>query len=245
YKSGQKTHRERGQLSSRSHLGALEKKKDYKLRANDFQKKQKFLKGLKQKALERNPDEFYFKMVNSKLKDGAHIEEEKKDDLPLTQKKLMQTQDLNYINCKRNSEIKKIEKLKSGLHLLDVDGKPQNKHTFFVDTRMQAKSFDVAEHMDTAPEFLARSYNIPRLNDLSRKPIIGPSSDESLAAITKERKKNYKELIKRIERERELSVITQKMEMKKKLMGKEKSKKVTDETKSAPAIYKWFAERKR
>lgn len=33
----------------------------------------------------------------------------------------------------------KIERLKSELHLLDADGKQQNKHTFFLDTKKEGK----------------------------------------------------------------------------------------------------------
>ena len=71
-----RTHKERGQLSGRERLGLLEKKKDYLLRARDYHFKQKRLKALKEKALARNPDEFYFKMINSKTK--ASLEQIKK-----------------------------------------------------------------------------------------------------------------------------------------------------------------------
>ena len=62
----QHTHRERGQPRSREHLGQLEKRQDYKLRAADANEKKRALKILRQKALERNPDEFHHKMINSR-----------------------------------------------------------------------------------------------------------------------------------------------------------------------------------
>lgn len=63
-----RNHRERGQLAGRERLGLLEKKKDYLLRAKDYHSKQRRLKALREKALFRNPDEFYFKMINSRTK---------------------------------------------------------------------------------------------------------------------------------------------------------------------------------
>ena len=60
-------YRERSQLERRKKLGFLEKKEDYKVRAEDFHKKEARYKKLKEEARTRNPDEFYFKMVNSKM----------------------------------------------------------------------------------------------------------------------------------------------------------------------------------
>uniref|UniRef100_A0A4W5MNX8 Probable U3 small nucleolar RNA-associated protein 11 n=1 Tax=Hucho hucho TaxID=62062 RepID=A0A4W5MNX8_9TELE len=45
----------------------------YKLRADDYHKKQSTLAALRKKALDKNPDEFYFNMVSSQLKDGVHV----------------------------------------------------------------------------------------------------------------------------------------------------------------------------
>lgn len=63
-----RTYRERSQPAARAKLGLLEKHKDYKLRANDFHKKQDALNVLKEKAAFKNPDEFYYKMANTKTK---------------------------------------------------------------------------------------------------------------------------------------------------------------------------------
>jgi len=48
--------------------GLLEKHKDYVERAKDFNRKKKTISSLRQKALFKNPDEFYFAMTKSKTK---------------------------------------------------------------------------------------------------------------------------------------------------------------------------------
>ena len=60
-----KAHKERSQPQSRQRFGLLEKKKDYKLRAVDYHRKERAIKNLQRKAAFRNPEEFYFKMVNA------------------------------------------------------------------------------------------------------------------------------------------------------------------------------------
>lgn len=61
-----RNHKERGQLAHRKRLGILEKHKDYVLRAKDYNSKKERIRKLKQKASERNKDEFYFGMVGKK-----------------------------------------------------------------------------------------------------------------------------------------------------------------------------------
>jgi U3 small nucleolar RNA-associated protein 11 len=60
-------YRERSQLEGRKRLGLLEKKQDYKIRAEDFHKKEKKFKKIKEQVRTKNPEEFYFKMANSKI----------------------------------------------------------------------------------------------------------------------------------------------------------------------------------
>jgi len=245
-KSHQKTHRERAQPAARAHLGHLEKKKDYKLRAEDHHRKQAAIKSLKRKAQDKNPDEFYFQMVSSRLEDGVHTKTEKKEERTADQIKLIHSQDLNYVKYKRSCERKKIERLKSGLHMLDAQDKPQNSHIVFVDTKKQVEKFDAATYLDTHPSLLSRTYNRPKLSTLKKQKILGATDIESMKEMSKERSRQYTELNKRIERERTLNVISQKLEMKRLLLDKKSlRKKMSDETPNSAAVYRWVPQRKR
>ncbi|CAN7989256.1 unnamed protein product [Ixodes hexagonus] len=245
-KASQRIHKERQQPESRRHLGVLEKKKDYKLRARDYQNKQQKLKRLQQRALTRNPDEFYFHMINSKLHRGEHHEKLKGEEFTPAQLKLMQTQDLNYITLKRVAEARKVDKLQANLHLLGDDNGPVNTHTFFVDSKKEAKNFDFAKQLGTHPSLLDRAYNRPRLETLNKESL-GEVPDELIQEATKAMNRSYKELSKRLMREKELTVVGQKMEMKKKLLDKKNPpmKKVKEGTKESAPVYLWKKERKR
>lgn len=240
----QKTHRERHQPSERKQLGLLEKKKDYRLRAQDYNQKKETLKKLRKKALNKNPDEFYHHMINSQTVDGVHREKVKETDLTPEQIQLMQTRDLTYIVHKRTIEKKKIEKLKATLHMLDVDEKPKNKHTFFVDSEKEKKNFNLAKRLGTAPELLERTYNRPKLSDLASGSLDSLTVDDE---TLKKRHKAYKELKQRIEREKQLGVVQEKMEVKRAMQNK-KEKPVAiikAETKDSAAVLKWPKERKK
>lgn len=60
-------HKERSQLSHRKKFGLLEKHKDYVQRAKDHHSKRDRIKKLKEKALDRNQDEFYFGMIKNRV----------------------------------------------------------------------------------------------------------------------------------------------------------------------------------
>lgn len=240
-------HRERGQPVSRRNMGFLEKKKDYKKRALDHQRKDAKMKSLRMKARERNPDEFYFKMVNTHLEEGEHVEEEAPPEYTEQQLKLMQTQDERYLNFKRQIERKKIEKLKAGLHFIDAEKSVKSKHTFFVDKKQ--KNFDVAKHLDTHPLLLSRPSNRPKLSILSTEQQTvkrSESKEHNEMKMTKERAKAYKELEKRMFREEELFITMKKMEVKKSLEEKKRRKfKIKDGTEKSAAAYRFAPKRKR
>jgi len=243
----QKTHRERHQPEQRQNLGFLEKKKDYKLRAQDFNEKQKTLQLLRKKAQNKNPDEFYYHMINSKTVDGEHKEKSKEATLTPEQVALMQTQDLNYIISKRTSEKRKLAKLQSKLHLISSDDKPANKHTFFVDTEKEKRSLDIAERLDTHPSLLGRTHNRPRMSDLKKGKFSSSLNADQMREVKKDTMKAYKELEQRIGREGHLSVLQRKMEIRAIMRGgKNKPAKVLrEETKDAPPIYAWPKERQK
>lgn len=247
-KSGQRAHKERSQPLARRKLGFLEKKKDYKLRARDAEKKKNTLRLFKKKALNKNPDEFYFHMCNSKLdEDGVHREkdEAEAEEVSEEQVKLMQTQDFKYVSLKRNIEAKKIERLKSSLHLLDAEGKPKNKHTFFVETQAEMRNFDVATRLDTLPELVGRSYNRPRKDALAKMRL--KVDAETAVALQASKARSYRELQQRLNRQQELDTISSKLEVKRHLANKNegKPKRIRAGSKTSAPIYRWPMERKR
>ncbi|KAI2655088.1 putative U3 small nucleolar RNA-associated protein 11 [Labeo rohita] len=266
-KSKQRDHKERSQLGFRKHLGLLEKKKDYKLRAEveilDFSMdsvqftnrcvqpvicnavnttgKEKTLMALQKKAMDKNPDEFHFKMIHNHLKDGVHMIKTKEDVMTEEQKKVMRTQDIRYVEMKRVSEMKKIERMKSELHFLDVNEEKKNKHVFYVESKKEVEDFDLATHLNTVPELVGRVYNRPTIETLEKKSIVG----ELEPLRIKKRELEYRRLSQRIDREKDMFVISQKIQTRKDLQDKVKKVKVREETKSAPAVYRFEAKRKR
>ncbi|VVC91136.1 unnamed protein product [Leptidea sinapis] len=198
-KANQKTHKERHQPESRKHLGLLEKKKDYKKRADDYHKKGDTLKLIRKRALDKNPDEFYFHMINSKVKDG------------------------------------------SNLHMTDLADSTPNTHVFFVDED-EEKNFDIAKRLDTHPALINRKSNRPRLSDLHKLNL--PATLDFASNI---KEKSYKELSKRIEREKLLTVVQQKMELKRHLNDARimKPKKIQCGTAVSAPVYKFQYIRKK
>ncbi|KAI1259248.1 small-subunit processome [Xylariaceae sp. FL1019] len=118
-----RVHRERGQLKERENrYGLLEKHKDYSLRAKDHNKKKAQLKSLRQKAADRNEDEFYYGMLSrkgpstnlgtgSKRWDGTVAADRGNKALDMDTVRLLKTQDMGYIRSVRNVTMKEIKTL--------------------------------------------------------------------------------------------------------------------------------------
>ncbi|KAF9179264.1 UTP11-like, U3 small nucleolar ribonucleoprotein [Haplosporangium sp. Z 767] len=261
-----RNHKERSQPLARQKYGLLEKKKDYIARARDYHSKQDRLKAMREKAAFRNPDEFYFKMINTRTKDGVHITE-RNEKFSHDFLKLLSTQDLNYVTQQRDIGKKRIERMQQGLVLLDDDvrdnaddldedmdmfgsasssktiQKPKN-HIVFVDTEEEVKTFDPVKHFDTAPELLHRKFNRPRTEQLKKELSVSRVEKADIKVAAKERERALTELASRMEREETMSKLEQEMTLRKNLMLKGRKKKIGVD-KDGLAKYKWKADRKK
>ncbi|KRX81570.1 Utp11 protein [Trichinella nativa] len=236
-KSVSRVHRERSQLSSRRRLGELEKKKDYIKRARSHQIKENAIRKLRRKALEKNPDEFYFHMINSKVEDGVHYEKAiDKDENSKEQEKLLQTQNLNYINFKLQIQRQKIKKLLDDFGFLfslcKVNSVKKHSKSEENEKANSSKKFDL--------ELLKKKFP----SGLNFKKL-----QSELQSLDKSKLNSFQELLKRLRVEKELSIVAEKLHMKKEF-AKSKSKGIIPRKKRkgtairAP-VYKWQFERKR
>jgi len=245
-----RNYRERSQPHSRQHFGLLEKHKDYLVRAKDYHKKKDYLKRLEEKASFKNPEEFYFKMINSKKKGGIHqVQYENKT---YTQKDLvdMKTQDINYINFKLSQEDKKVKKIQSQLHLLQPSTEEEiNKsHTIFVDNEEEVDNFDPEKEFNTPRELITRTFNRPTFDNLKNDNFLLMEQNLSAKELKKmdnDRNKKYNELYERMEREQELKETSAKLHIQKRLMGKGTVFKTRKQGKSKPPVYRYKKERKK
>jgi len=110
-----RNHKERSQLAHRAKYGILEKHKDYVLRARDYHSKQDRIQRLKQKAADKNKDEFYFAMKNERTVKGVHVKDRGNTAMPMDMVKLLKSQDEGYIRTIKAVGLKKIENIKRQL----------------------------------------------------------------------------------------------------------------------------------
>ncbi|RMZ67462.1 U3 snoRNP-associated Utp11 [Pyrenophora seminiperda CCB06] len=147
-----RNHKERAQPVEREKWGLLEKRKDYKLRAADHRQKKTKLKILSQKARDRNPDEFSFKMMSSQVdKQGRKMVDRGNKALSVEVVKLLKTQDAGYIRTMLQMTRKEREELEQKLIMEEPgevravrDGErvKHGKHSVFVENEEEQEGFD-------------------------------------------------------------------------------------------------------
>lgn len=220
---GRQDHHERGQVSGRKHLGMLEKKKDYKLRADDFHRKKEAIEALRKQAAFRNPDEFYFKMQSTKKSAEGEIEKVEEDLEPTLAETLdLDSKDIRYLEMHKRMEDEKIAELKGHLHMArDItEEELKAKHTAFVDDEHEAATLNEAEFFDTDPEYLTRAFNRPTKAMLeSGKLLVNKEVPESkeLRKLERERARAYGELSARMQRAKQLEETIERLRLKRNL----------------------------
>lgn len=176
-----RNHKERAQPVEREKWGLLEKRKDYKLRAADHRSKKAKLKILSQKARDRNPDEFSFKMMSSKVdKQGKKMADRGNEPLSAEVVKLLKTQDAGYIRTMLQMAHKEREELEQRLileeqgdarALKELDAAERRKHRVFVDNKEEQQEFDPETWFGNGDELPGRSV-------VSSDPQLSPSDDD-------------------------------------------------------------------
>ncbi|EDO15080.1 hypothetical protein Kpol_431p7 [Vanderwaltozyma polyspora DSM 70294] len=243
-----KQHRERSQLTSRARLGHLEKHKDYVKRAQDYHKKEKSLKILREKVKERNEDEYYHGMHSRKLDQKnnlLYVDRNNNEDLSNDQVKLLKSQDVNYIRTLRTAELNKIENYRKKNLIINSTSlnKESDNHKVFVDNKNELKNFKPEVYFNTSKELLHKREN--RLTNDQLLETEFSSFDSTVNESLKRKKlKNLKIMQSHIKRESELKNIEQRMNLQREVMKNGSKKKITD-PKTGKISFKWKKQRKR
>ncbi|GAY56328.1 putative U3 small nucleolar RNA-associated protein 11 [Citrus sinensis] len=219
-----RAHKERAQPQSRKKFGLLEKHKDYVVRAKAYHKKEETIRRLKEKAAFRNPDEFYLKMIKTKIVDGVHRLESEANKYTQEELILMKTQDIGYILQKLQSERNKIEKLTTMLHSLDSN--LSSRHVYYAEDREETKEIKYIS---------GRKATLPVFDDIPDH-------------IKRKTAASYRELEGRKKRVQELEKLFMDMSLQKELQKKGRKRKLHEEEIVCPSskpAYKWRSERKR
>lgn len=235
-----KQHKERSQVALRQRYGILEKKKDYRLRADDYHKKQAALKVLKEQAANYNPDEYYHAMTRKRTDaDGIQLEDGN-ECMTVDQVKLLKLQDINYVRTMRLHESKRVAAEKQNV-IINGSG----KHTVFVDLEQAQEMFDPATYFDTDASMVERRQNRIRRDqlELNTGVITTDVSPEVRKKQQQEKLTLLKQLKQRLERERQLREVEHAMDMKQELLKKGNKKKVIGP--DGKASFRWKQIRKR
>jgi U3 small nucleolar RNA-associated protein 11 len=191
-----RSHRERAQPLERQRLGLLEKHKDYSLRAKDYNKKKATLKSLREKAANRNEDEFYFGMMTRKgpgssltrgrkVFDGTVANDRGNKALDVETVRLLKTQDVGYLRTVRNVVRKEVRELEERWVLIggakmeeeeleseDEGGRPAKKAkkiVFVDDEETREEVIEDAMEVDSAEEDDFEDFDEEKTEEEERK----------------------------------------------------------------------------
>ena len=149
---------------------------DYSLRAKDYNEKKKRLRILRQKAADRNPDEFHFGMMSSKTHNGGQkLADRGNKALSQEAVKLLKTQDTGYLRTMAQKTRKERERLEKeyllgegkGVRVLgQIAEDLAGEHMVFVESREEQQDFDAEEWFKTSGKGLSRTYNRPRTREI-------------------------------------------------------------------------------
>jgi len=210
-----RNHKERAQPKEREKWGLLEKAKDYKLRAADFKVKKRKLKALREKAQERNPDEFRFGMMSSATKNGIKVADRGNEALSMDVVKLLKTQDAGYLRTVLQITRRQRERLEGGSGALSLEElgdveEVEREHTVFADSREQQRRFDPEGFFGTDEDGLEKVYNRPR-RPSQATPQDDEEDDNIEEASTRKVPKNKKLLEAEQRKAREVRALQKKL----------------------------------
>lgn len=231
-------YRERSQLESRKNKGFLEKKQDYKVRADDYHRKESRVKKLKESARLKNPDEFYFQMTNSKVIEGENYSLPlKEEDLGKSQLKHQKL--VNLVNYRKSLHENATRKAKEDLAMMNIGIEKEFVHTIFVGSEAEAREFNPKEYFET--ELIDNVSN--RIKNSQLGNFRRSLNEEEIKQVNAEKKRNYQRLIEKTENLNSLSKISSTLEYQKHLLKPGKKRKMDD----VEGIYKYrfFSERKK
>ena len=131
---------------------------------------------MRQKAAERNPDEFHFGMMSSRTHDrGQRLADRGNAVLSQGAVKLLKTQDAGYLKTMAQKTRRAREKLEhefvlrkgKGVEVLrDEESQDAQQHIIFAGSRDEQKQFDSEDFFGTTTASLSRRFN--RLEDKPR-----------------------------------------------------------------------------
>lgn len=242
-------YRERDQPEWRKNKGFLEKHVDYKKRADHYNQKKSQLNKLREKSQLKNEDEFYFKMVNSKVTQFGDVEMK---DLSQNRsledvQRIVKTNSANLLKLQYMRIKNRVERLKSELQFTDLAAKKKVVEFDYEDTPMVKKIDSIGNTNPHKNKSKTNSRSVTsqkKENEDEEKEKEDLFFDEDHAnEIGKKNKEQYLELMGLMTRLRTLRDNLLQLDEEKAFLNP-KERKIT-KVKNGKTIKKVFRERKR